>query len=114
MPSMAHQNRTERLNVRVTEAQARLIRLAAKSSSANVSHFLVESACLRAEDTLASQVHFTYTPRQWDAFVTMLDRPAVSKPRLKKLLTEPSILEKKAIAEKIAIARSASERRRRA
>ena len=108
MLSTARKNRTERLNVRVTEAQARLIRLAAKSSSENVSHFLVESACIRAEDTLASQVQFTYTPRQWDQFVAMLDRPAISKPRLKKLLTEPSILEKKSIA------RPASERMKRA
>lgn len=108
MLSTAQKNRTERLNIRVTEAQARLIRLAAKTSSENVSHFLVESACLRAEDRLASQVHFTYTPRQWDEFVTMLDRPAKTKPRLRKLLTEPSILAKKTVT------RQAQERRKRA
>ena len=108
MPPTSSKNRTERLNVRVTEAQARLIRLAATNASENISHFLIESSRLRAEDMLASQVHFTYTPSQWNEFVAMLDRPALSKRRLKKLLTEPSILERKSIT------RQPSERRKRA
>lgn len=95
MPSIAQKKRTERLNVRVTEAQARLIRMAAKETRANMSSFLVESACLRAEEALASQQHLVYNAEQWTAFVTALDRPAREKPRLKKLLTEPSVLEKR-------------------
>lgn len=95
MPTIAPTSRTERLNVRVTETQARLIRLAAKETRANVSSFLVESACLRAEETLASQQHFVYTAKQWDAFTAALDRPAQDKPHLNKLLTEPSILERR-------------------
>jgi uncharacterized protein (DUF1778 family) len=94
MPAIA-ESRTERLNVRVTEAQGRLIRLAAKETRANVSSFLVESACLRAEETLASQQHFVYNAKQWDAFTAALDRPAQDKPRLNKLFTEPSILERR-------------------
>lgn len=31
--------------------------------------------------------------RQWDAFVSLLDRPAVEKPKLRRLLTEPSVLQ---------------------
>ena len=46
MPSIAQKKRTERLNVRATDAQARLIRLAARETHANVSNFLVESGCL--------------------------------------------------------------------
>ena len=94
MPAIA-ESRTERLNVRVTEAQARLIRLAAKEARANVSNFLVESACLRAEETLASQHHIVYNAKQWEVFIAMLDRPAEDKPRLKKLLTEPGVLERR-------------------
>jgi uncharacterized protein (DUF1778 family) len=97
MPAIAHQKkgRTERLNVRVTEAQARLIRLAAKETRANMSSFLVESACLRAEEALASQEHFVYNAKQWAAFTAALDRPVKDKPRLKALLTEPSVLERR-------------------
>jgi len=86
--------RTERLNVRVTEDEARLIRLAAKQMRANVSAFLVESACLRAEEALASQRHLVYSPEQWEAFTAALDRPAVDKPELRKLLTASSVLDR--------------------
>ena len=85
--------RTERLNVRVTAAQARLIRRAAEETQASLSTFLIESACLRAEEALAAKQHLVYSPAQWDAFTAALDRPAVDKPRLKKLLREPSVLE---------------------
>jgi len=95
MPAAAGKTRTERLNVRVTTDQARLIRRAAKTTRANLSSFLVESACLRAEDALASQQHLVYTPKQWDAFTAALDRPAQNKPRLRALLGNPSILERK-------------------
>lgn len=94
MPAIIEKGRSERLNVRVTEAQARLIRRAAKETQANLSSFLVESACLRAEEALASQKHFVYDQKQWAAFTAALDRPAQDKPRLKSLLNEPSILER--------------------
>ena len=93
--SDAKKTRSERLNLRITHEQARLIRLAAKEARASVSNFLVESACLRAEDTLASQRQFVYDKKQWETFINMLDHPAQEKPRLKKLLTEPSILEQR-------------------
>lgn len=95
MPTTADKTRTERLNVRVTSDQARLIRRAATATRANLSSFLVESACLRAEEALASQQHFVYTAKQWDAFTAALDRPAQSKPRLKALLNRPSVLDRK-------------------
>jgi uncharacterized protein (DUF1778 family) len=94
MTPISQKGRTERLNVRVTREQARLIRLAAKETRANVSSFLVESACLRAEEALASKQHFVLPPEKWEAFTAALDRPAQSKPGLKKLLTEPSVLER--------------------
>jgi uncharacterized protein (DUF1778 family) len=93
MPATARKGRTERLNLRVTEEQARLIRRAAKETRENLSNFLVESACLRAEEALASQQHFVYTAKQWEAFIAVLDRPAGDKPRLRSLLTERTILE---------------------
>lgn len=95
MPAIAQKNRTERLNVRATKEQARLIRLAAKETSGNVSNFLIESACLRAEEALASKRHFSFTRKEWEAFVAALDSTPKHKPRLKKLLSEPSVLERR-------------------
>lgn len=93
MRATAEKTRTERLNVRVTSDQARLIRRAATATKANLSTFLVESACLHAEEALASQQHFVYSAKQWDAFAAALDRPPQNKPRLRALLKKPSILE---------------------
>ena len=95
MPATAGKRRTERLNVRVTTNQARLIRQAANTARTNLSSFLVESACRHAEETLASQQHFVYTVKQWDAFTAALDRPVQDKPRLRALLRKPSILERR-------------------
>ena len=100
MQSRAASGKTERLNVRVSAAQARLIRLAAEETQASVSGFVIESACQRAEEALAAKQHLVYSPAQWKAFVAALDRPASAnlaeqKPRLKRLLSEPSVLEER-------------------
>ncbi len=87
--------RTKRINIRVTEAQAHLLRQAAQQASSNVSSFLVESACLRAEEALASQRYFFYTEEQWTAFAKALDAPPTHNPELRKLLTEPGVLDRK-------------------
>jgi uncharacterized protein (DUF1778 family) len=34
------------------------------------------------------------TPGQWKAFVAALERPAQVKPRLRRLFSEPSVLER--------------------
>ena len=86
--------RSARLNLRATKRQEKLIKLAAKETQVNVSTFVIESACLRAEETLASKQHFEIKPAQWAEFIAALDRPPQQKPNLRRLLTEPSVLEK--------------------
>jgi uncharacterized protein (DUF1778 family) len=94
MPSAPRRTRSERLNLRATKKQARLIRLGAQEIHSNVSNFILESACLRAEQTLASKQHFELDAAAWTEFIAALDRPIQQKPNLKKLLSEPSILER--------------------
>ena len=55
-----------------------------------MTHFILESACTRADQTT-----FTLSPQQWKAFTEALDRPPMlhPKPRLKRLLSEPSVAE---------------------
>jgi uncharacterized protein (DUF1778 family) len=55
--------------------------------------FVIRSACAEAENSLADQRHFSLNVEQWDAFTAALDRPVQPKPRLRRLLSEPSILE---------------------
>jgi predicted DNA-binding antitoxin AbrB/MazE fold protein len=41
------------------------------------------------------QTHFVLSPERWEAFCALLDRPPKDLPALKKLLTEPSVLDGK-------------------
>ena len=52
------QTRTKRFNLRATPKQERLIRVAAEQQGVNVTDFILESACERAEQSLADQTHF--------------------------------------------------------
>ena len=93
MPSVTRKNRSERLNVRATKKQAQLIRLGAREAQSNISNFILESACLRAQHALASKQHFVLDSQAWAEFMSALDRPPQEKPNLRKLLHEPSVLE---------------------
>jgi uncharacterized protein (DUF1778 family) len=84
-----------RINLRATSVQESLIRAAADKRGISMTDFVLESACTRAEETIADQVHFVLSPKQWKAFTDALERPARVKPRLRKLLTEPSVLERR-------------------
>ena len=85
---------TERLNLRATKRQTVLLEMAAKESQAKLSAFIIESSCSRAEEVLASKKHFELKPAGWNQFMAALDRAPQQKPHLRKLLTEPSVLER--------------------
>jgi uncharacterized protein (DUF1778 family) len=42
---------------------------------------------------LAEQREFTLPPAHWEAFLAALDKPTESNPALRRLLTEPSVIE---------------------
>jgi uncharacterized protein (DUF1778 family) len=94
MPATAGQKkRTERLNVRLSDREAILIRLGAERRGVNITNFILESACARAEQEIADARHFELSSRDWQKFSQALDRPARAKPRLKKLFAESTVLE---------------------
>ncbi len=86
--------RTERFNVRLSEREARLIRMGAEQRGVNITDFVLESACARAELEIAEARHFDLSSRDWQRFTEALDRPVKTKPRLKRLFAEPTILER--------------------
>jgi uncharacterized protein (DUF1778 family) len=92
--SLSRQSKDRRINLRATSVQESLIRAAADKRGLSMTDFVLESACTRAEETIADQVHFVLSDKQWKAFNDALERPARVRPRLRKLLTEPSILER--------------------
>ncbi len=91
---MAHAIRSEKLDLRLTPDAKQVLTAAARASRRSVSEFVLESALARAEETLPDRRHFGLDADQWQAFLDALDAPPRPLPRLKRLLTEPSIFEK--------------------
>src|SRR5258708_27169410 len=86
--------RVSRLNLRATDRQKRLFETAASRHGVTVTECVLQSAQTRAEEILAEERHFVLSPDKWKAFVAALDRPIVKKPRLRRLLSTPSVLER--------------------
>lgn len=82
-------SRTEKVDLRVTEAAKRLLQTAARASRRSVSEFVLESALARAEETLPDRQRFGLDAEQWASFQAALDAPLRPLPQLGKLLSEP-------------------------
>lgn len=94
MATAIRAKRTNRLNIRATKTEKKLLETAAARQDTTVSDFVLEAARSRAEDILAEERNFELSPDRWKAFVSALDRPVRPKPRLKKLFTESTVLER--------------------
>ena len=90
---MANAIRSEKLDLRLTPEAKRLLNAAAQASRRSVSEFVLESALDRAKEALPDRQHFGLDAAQWQAFLAALDAPPRALPRLKRLLTEPSVFE---------------------
>ena len=87
------QSKTARIDVRASTAVKQLLQEAARACHKNVSEFLLEAGITAANQALANRRHFGLNNAQWEMFQQALDRPVQSKPRLKKLLTRPGVLD---------------------
>ena len=86
-------SKTERIDVRATTLTKQLLQDAARASHKNVSEFLLDAGVTAAAQTLADRRQFVLDESQWQAFQVALDRPVQNKPRLRKLLREPGVLD---------------------
>jgi uncharacterized protein (DUF1778 family) len=87
------QSKSERIDVRASTAVKQLLQEAARACHKNVSEFLLEAGIIAANQALANRRHFGLDNAQWEMFRQALDRPVKSKPRLKKLLTQPGVMD---------------------
>ncbi len=78
--------RTARFGLRATHQQEVLIRRAAEATRKSVTEFVLNSACVAAENALLDQRLFLAEETNWQAFLDALERPARSKPRLSELM----------------------------
>jgi uncharacterized protein (DUF1778 family) len=87
--------RTEKLDLRLTPSAKRTLQAAAAAAQRSVSEFVLESALSRAEETLPDRRRFGLDAERWGAFQAALDAPPRPAARLKKLLREPSVFERR-------------------
>ena len=86
--------KSERIDIRTTQAVKRTLQQAAALTHKTVSEFLLDSALTRATEVLSDRRLFILDDTQWEAFLTALDEPtSLPVPRLERLFKEPSILE---------------------
>jgi uncharacterized protein (DUF1778 family) len=94
---MAHmipqEPRNRRINLRATPYQEKLIRAGAVRRGESLSDFILQSACAKAEEAISDQMHFIASEAQWKALTKALDAPPRVLPKLKRLLSKPSLAE---------------------
>ena len=59
----------------------------------NVSKFLLDADIIAANQNLADRNRFELSDEKWLAFQAALDQPVSAKPKLKKLMSEPGLLD---------------------
>ena len=79
--------RSARLGLRATPEQEVVLRRAAEVAHKSLTDFILDSACLAAEQTLLDQRLFMVTGSQYQAILDMLDRPESDNPGLTDLLS---------------------------
>ena len=87
------QSKSARIDVRARVAVKQLLQEGARACHKNVSEFLLDAGISAANQALADRRHFGLDNAQWEMFQQALDRPVQSKPRLKKLLDQPGVLD---------------------
>lgn len=82
--------KNSRIAVRLSSDQDALIRHAAEVEGTNITEFTVAATMNHAVDVLADRRVFAIDDVAWNEFLAVLDRPVSHRPRLEKLLAQPS------------------------
>lgn len=77
--------RSARLGLRSSATQLAVLRRAAEVAHKSLTDFILDSACIAAEQTLLDQRLFMASSKDYQALLDLLDRPARSNAGLKKL-----------------------------
>lgn len=77
--------RSSRLGLRTTPEQEAVLRRAAEVSRKSLTDFILDSACLAAEQTLLDQRLFMVSGHQYQALMELLERPEQANEGLRDL-----------------------------
>lgn len=81
--------RSARLGLRATPEQERVLRRAAEVTHKSLTDFILETACLAAEQTLLDQRLFLVSGDQYQVLLDLLERPEQDNPGLRDLFSRP-------------------------
>ena len=82
-----------RFSIRASAVQKKVIAQAARIKEVTMSEFVLEQSLAAAQQVIADQAQFTLPKKQWRKFCAALDAPPKSIPALRRLLTEPGLLD---------------------
>lgn len=80
--------RSARLGIRATPRQEALLKRAAEARHKSLTEFILDSACSAAEQALLDRRLFVVPADEYQALLKLLDRPARTNPRLKRLFSK--------------------------
>lgn len=83
-------SRSARLGLRTTPAQEAVLRRAAEVAQKSLTEFILDSACLAAEQTLLDQRLFMATGAQYQALLNLLDQPEQVNDGVRELFSRPA------------------------
>lgn len=87
------QSRSEKLDLRVAPEAKRMLQEAARERHTSLSQFVLDSAIAAATEVLAERTRIGLSSEDWTAFMAALDAKPKTHARMKRLLTEPTILD---------------------
>lgn len=90
MTATRDETKVERLHVRLSPADNRLIRQAADAEHVSLSEFVIRSARAEAMRVLAKRSSVVITAVEWDALESRLAEPGVGRPDVARLFAKPS------------------------
>lgn len=84
---------TIQLDLRLSPQVEQKLQAAANVAQRSVSEFVLESALIRADETLADRTRFGLDAGRWKAFLEALDAEPRDLPRLQRLFQDKSVFE---------------------
>ncbi len=85
--------KTERLNIRLTQAQDTVLRRAAEARGESASEYVLRSAVAAAEMDLADRRVFVVDDQAWNELQELLSSPLSLPAPMARLLTDPAVLD---------------------
>lgn len=83
--TLASSGRSSRFGLRATPAQEAVLRRAAEAAQKSLTEFILDSACLAAQQTLLDQRLFMVSGTRYQAFLDLLDGPSQPNEGLREL-----------------------------